>query len=296
MKMDLIQKKYLGFMEWIRRNSMEKGALYICPTPIGNLEDITLRTLKVLEEVDIIAAEDTRHTIKLLNHYNIKKPLTSYHEHNKREKGVELIEKLNMGETIALVSDAGMPGISDPGEELIALAIEEDIRVIALPGPTASVTALILSGLPTGKFVFEGFLPSKKRDRIRELEKLKKEERTFILYESPHRLLDLLKSILDVLGNRKVSISRELTKVYEETFRGTILEAIERFESQGVKGEFVLIIEGGKIEEEPILDITIEDHIRKYIEEGLTKKDAIKKVAEERNLPKNRVYKESLKI
>ncbi|MBU5437054.1 16S rRNA (cytidine(1402)-2'-O)-methyltransferase [Tissierella sp. MSJ-40] len=275
---------------------MEKGALYICPTPIGNLEDITLRTLKVLEEVDIIAAEDTRHTIKLLNHYNIKKPLTSYHEHNKREKGVELIEKLNMGETIALVSDAGMPGISDPGEELIALAIEEDIRVIALPGPTASVTALILSGLPTGKFVFEGFLPSKKRDRIRELEKLKKEERTFILYESPHRLLDLLKSILDVLGNRKVSISRELTKVYEETFRGTILEAIERFESQGVKGEFVLIIEGGKIEEEPILDITIEDHIRKYIEEGLTKKDAIKKVAEERNLPKNRVYKESLKI
>ncbi len=275
---------------------MEKGTLYICPTPIGNLEDITLRTLKVLEEVDIIAAEDTRHTIKLLNHYNIKKPLTSYHEHNKREKGVELVEKLNMGETIALVSDAGMPGISDPGEELIALAIEEDIRVIALPGPTASVTALILSGLPTGKFVFEGFLPSKKKDRIRELEKLKKEERTFILYESPHRLLDLLKSILDVLGNRKVSISRELTKVYEETFRGTILEAIERFESQGVKGEFVLIIEGSKIEEEPILDITIEDHIRKYIEEGLTKKDAIKKVAEERNLPKNRVYKESLKI
>jgi 16S rRNA (cytidine1402-2'-O)-methyltransferase len=283
-------------MEWIRRNSMEKGTLYICPTPIGNLEDITLRTLKVLEEVDIIAAEDTRHTIKLLNHYNIKKPLTSYHEHNKREKGVELIEKLNMGKTIALVSDAGMPGISDPGEELIALAIEEDIRVIALPGPTASVTALILSGLPTGKFVFEGFLPSKKKDRIRELEKLKKEERTFILYESPHRLLDLLKSILDVLGNRKVSISRELTKVYEETFRGTILEAIEKFESQGVKGEFVLIIEGSKIEEEPILDITIEDHIRKYIEEGLTKKDAIKKVAEERNLPKNRVYKESLKI
>ena len=219
--------KYIKFMEWMWKIKMANGTLYICPTPIGNLEDITIRTLNVLNKVDLIAAEDTRHTIKLLNHYEIKKPLTSYHEHNKWEKGKFLLEKLEAGENIALVSDAGMPGISDPGEDLIREAILKKIEVIVLPGSTASITALLLSGFPTGKFVFEGFLPSNKKDRKKELERLKNEERTIILYEAPHRLMDLLKDMCEVLGNRRISISRELTKIHEETFRGTIEEGIE---------------------------------------------------------------------
>lgn len=275
---------------------MEKGILYICPTPIGNLEDMTLRTLRILQEVDIIAAEDTRHTIKLLNHYEIKKPLTSYHEHNKREKGIELIEKLNDGQNIALVSDAGMPGISDPGQDIIALAIEEDIKVVVLPGATASITALVLSGISTNKFIFEGFLSSKKKERIKELERLKNETRTLILYESPHRLKALLEDMREVLGNRKLSISRELTKMYEETFRGDIQGAIEKFAQSNIKGEFVIVIEGTEYIEEDKSDIDIEEEMRKYINDGMSKKDAIKMVSEENNIPKNIVYKESLKI
>ncbi|WP_077369407.1 16S rRNA (cytidine(1402)-2'-O)-methyltransferase [Anaerosalibacter sp. Marseille-P3206] len=275
---------------------MSNGTLFVCPTPIGNLEDITLRTLKVLNEVDIIAAEDTRHTLKLLNHYEIKKPLTSYHEHNKWEKGQVILEKLKLGKNIALVSDAGMPGISDPGEELIGLAIAEDIHVVALPGATASITALILSGLPTRKFVFEGFLSSNKKERISELERLRGETRTIILYEAPHRLMYLLKDMKEVLGNRNISISRELTKVYEETFRGTIEEAILAFKDNR-RGEFVIIIEGGKIEEvNPYENISIKEHIKAYLEEGMTKKDAVKKVASDRNLAKNIVYKESIDL
>lgn len=275
---------------------MSNGTLFVCPTPIGNLEDITLRTLKVLNEVDIIAAEDTRHTLKLLNHYEIKKPLTSYHEHNKWEKGQVILEKLKLGKNVALVSDAGMPGISDPGEELIGLAIAEDIHVVALPGATASITALILSGLPTRKFVFEGFLSSNKKERISELERLKGETRTIILYEAPHRLMYLLKDMKEVLGNRKISISRELTKVYEETFRGTIEEAILAFKDNR-RGEFVIIVEGGKIEEvNPYENISIKEHIKAYLEEGMTKKDAVKKVASDRNLAKNIVYKESIDL
>lgn len=275
---------------------MFKGTLFICPTPIGNLEDITLRTLRVLEEVDLIAAEDTRRTIKLLNHYNIKKPLTSYHEHNSIKKGRILLEKLKRGEDIALVSDAGMPGISDPGEDLIKESIEEDIKVVVLPGATASITALVISGLSTEKFAFEGFLPSDRKNRIKELERLKNEERTIILYESPYRLIDLLTDMKNVLGNRKISISRELTKVYEETFRGTVEDGIEEFKKQK-KGEFVVIVEGGeKNEENPFEKISIKDHLKMYIEKGLSKKDAVKKVAKERGLPKNQVYKESINI
>lgn len=276
---------------------MEKGTLYICPTPIGNLEDITLRTLRVLREVDLIAAEDTRRTIKLLNHYEIKKPLTSYHEHNKKAKGEFLIEKLKEGKSIGLVTDAGMPGISDPGEDLIKLAIENAIELVVLPGPTASITALVNSGLPTGKFAFEGFLPSKRKERIKELESLKDETRTIIVYEAPHRLLSLLKDIKETLGDRRISISRELTKIHEETFRGCVSEGIKKFEAEKPKGEFVLIIEGAQLkEEDQFEDISLEEHIKLYMEEGLTKKDAIKKVAKIRGIPKNTVYKESLKI
>lgn len=276
---------------------MEKGILYICPTPIGNLEDITLRTLRILKEVDLIAAEDTRHTVKLLNHYEIKNPLISYHEHNKREKGNKLIGKLENGFNIALVTDAGMPGISDPGEDIISLAIDEGIDVVALPGATASITALVISGLPTDKFVFEGFLPSKKNDRIKELERLKTETRTIILYESPYRVVNLLEDMNQVFGNRQISISRELTKMYEETFRGTIDEGLNKFKEDKPRGEFILIVHGGDlIESDPYENISIKEHLKSYIDDGLTKKDAVKKVAEIRDIPKNLVYKESIEI
>ncbi|MEW8973839.1 MAG: 16S rRNA (cytidine(1402)-2'-O)-methyltransferase [Tissierellaceae bacterium] len=274
---------------------MERGKLYICPTPIGNLEDITLRTLKVFEDVDLIAAEDTRHTVKLLNHYEIKKPLTSYHEHNVKEKGIELIDRLNRGEDIALVSDAGMPGISDPGEDLIALAIEEDIDVIVLPGATASITAIVASGLPTRRFVFEGFLSSKKKDRVGDIERLKNEERTIIIYESPHRLLDTLNDIMDIMGNRRIAIIRELTKLYEEIFRGNVEEAIDKFSASKIRGEFVLVLQGNT-ECKDSVDIDIQRELSGYIEEGFSKKESIKIVSEMYNLPKNQVYRESLKL
>lgn len=252
---------------------MNRGILYICPTPIGNLEDITLRTLRILEEVDLIAAEDTRHTVKLLNHFDIKKPLTSYHDHNIKEKGVELIERLNNGESIALVSDAGMPGISDPGQELIRDAIEEGVEVIGLPGATASITALVISGLSTEKFIFEGFLSSKKKARLEELGKIKDYDKTTIIYEAPHRLLSLLEDMKELLGDRKISISRELTKKYEETFRGTPAEALEKFKNSGVRGEFVIVIEGKPEEEEiPLEEIDIRELIQQYLDQGYRKK------------------------
>lgn len=274
---------------------MDKGKLYICPTPIGNLEDITLRTLRILGEVDLIAAEDTRHSIKLLNHYEIKKPLTSYHEHNIREKGQELIEKLNNGQNIALISDAGMPGISDPGQDLIRLAIKGDIDVIPLPGPSASITALVVSGISTNKFVFEGFLPSKKRDRIKELEGLKDEKRTIIFYESPHRILYFLNDMRDVFEDRNIAICRELTKHYEEIFRGTISQSLEKFSRDGIKGEFVIIVEGND-EVEETEEINIIEYLKLYIDQGMSKKEAIKKLSQTMNLPKNQVYSESLKL
>lgn len=276
-------------------DTMEKGKLYICPTPIGNLEDITIRTLKVLEKVDLIAAEDTRHSLKLLNHYEIKKPLTSYHEHNEREKSKELIQKLLEGKNIAQISDAGMPGISDPGETLIALAIERGIEVIALPGATALITALVASGLSTRRFTFEGFLPSKKKERVDRLRFLQEDANTLIIYESPHRIKDSLKDILTCFGNRRIAVIRELTKVYEEIFRSDIESAIEKFETDAPRGEFVLVVEG-KTGDAIEKDIDIEKELLKYIEEGYTKKASIKIVTEKYNLPKNEVYKKSLEI
>ncbi|CEN31967.1 16S rRNA (cytidine(1402)-2'-O)-methyltransferase [Paraclostridium sordellii] len=275
------------------------GKLYVCGTPIGNLEDITYRTLKVLNEVDLIAAEDTRHSIKLLNHFEISKPLTSYHEHNKENKGGYLINKLLSGENIALISDAGMPGISDPGEEIIKQAIENDIEVIVLPGPTASITALIGSGLETGKFVFEGFLDRDKKRRREELELIKNEKRTIIFYESPHRLKDTLKDMLKILGNRNIAVNRELTKKYQEVIRTDIQGCIDIFNEREVKGEFVLIVEGfkGEIEETcEYNDLNDREYVIKLMEEGITKKDAIKFVCKERKLKKDIVYKQVLDL
>ena len=287
--------KYMKYMIE-SSETMEKGKLYICPTPIGNLEDITIRTLKVLEEADIIAAEDTRHSLKLLNHYGIKKPLTSYHEHNEREKGRELIRQLLEGKNIAQISDAGMPGISDPGQTLIGLAIEEGIEVIVLPGATALITALVASGLSTRRFTFEGFLSSKKKERKDRLKFLQKDANTLIIYESPHRLKDTLKDILECLGNRKIAVIRELTKIYEEIFRSDIESAIERFEKDAPRGEFVLVVEGKTEDIGKEKEIDIERELLKYIAEGYTKKASVKIVTEKYNLPKNEVYKKSLEI
>lgn len=273
------------------------GKLYICPTPIGNLEDMTIRTLNTLKSVDLILAEDTRHTLRLLNHFEIKKPLTSYHEHNKEEKESYIMDKLFEGQNLALVSDAGMPGISDPGEDLIKACIKNGVEVIGLPGPSASILALVLSGLETSKFAFEGFLNAKKSERIKALEKLTSEERTIILYESPHRILKLLKDILEVMGNRRISLARELTKKYEEINRGTVEELIEIYEARDIKGEFVVVLEGNKEKPHQIeFDIDLGEHIKLCMESGLSKKEAIKKVARERGMRKNEVYRASIDI
>ncbi|MPM15088.1 Ribosomal RNA small subunit methyltransferase I [bioreactor metagenome] len=275
------------------------GKLYICPTPIGNLEDMTYRTVRILNEVDVIAAEDTRHSIKLLNHFEISKPLTSYHEHNKDSKGGYLIDKLLDGESIALISDAGMPGISDPGEDIIKQAIENNIEIEVLPGATASITALVGSGIETGKFAFEGFLDRDKKVRRKQLEEVKEETRTIIFYESPHRLKETLKDMLNILGNRKIALNRELTKKYQEIIREDIETAINIFNEKDVKGEFVLIVEGFK-GEKTIKNSYEELNEREYVitlmEEGMTKKDAIKAVCKDRKITKDIVYKQVLDL
>ena len=275
------------------------GKLYICPTPIGNLEDMTYRTIRILNEVDLIAAEDTRHSLKLLNHFEISKPLTSYHEHNKDSKGGYLINKLLDGENIALISDAGMPGISDPGEEIIKEAIENNIEIEVLPGATASITALVGSGLNTAKFAFEGILDRDKKTRRAQLQEVKEESRTLIFYESPHRLKDTLKDMLKILGNRKIALNRELTKKYQEVIREDIETAINIFDEKEVKGEFVLIVEGftgEKTIENTYDDLNDREYVLKLIEEGMTKKDAIKAVCKDRKLKKDVVYKQVLDI
>ncbi len=275
------------------------GKLYICPTPIGNLEDITYRTLRVLNEVDLIAAEDTRHSIKLLNHFDISKPLTSYHEHNKDSKGGYLISKLLDGENIALISDAGMPGISDPGEDIIKEAIENNIEVEVLPGATAFVTALVASGLNTKKFAFEGFLDRDKKTRREQLESVKEESRTMIFYESPHRIKDTLKDMNKVLGNRKISVNRELTKKYQEIIREDIDKVIEIFNERDIKGEFVLIVDGFKGEKAKQNDydsLTEREYVIELMNSGLDKKDAIKRVCKDRKLKKDVVYKQVLDL
>ena len=273
------------------------GELYLCPTPIGNLEDITLRTIRILKEVDIIAAEDTRHSLKLLQHLGINKPLTSYHEHNKYKKIDYIIEKLNSGNNIALVTDAGTPAISDPGEELVKKCIELGINVVALPGATASITALIISGFNTKGFIFEGFLPTDKKSRIKILERNKNEERTLIFYEAPHRLIETLNIMLDNFGNRNIAVCKELTKLHEEVIRGTIEEVLEIFNSSDkIRGEFVLVLEGKSselINEEKIKkfsEIDINTHMMMYTSNGMSEKDAMKIVAKERGMKKREVY------
>ncbi|HEX2926487.1 MAG TPA: 16S rRNA (cytidine(1402)-2'-O)-methyltransferase [Ruminiclostridium sp.] len=279
----------------------EKGKLYLVATPIGNLQDITFRAINTLKEVDFIAAEDTRQTIKLLNHFEIKKPLVSYYEHNKIVKGNYLIEQLLQGKNIALVSDAGSPGISDPGEDLVKLAIENSIEVTMIPGPVAAVTGLVISGLPAGRFVFEGFLSMNKRSRMERLQQLKNETRTMIFYEAPHKLPYTLKDMYDAWGDRRIALARELTKRFEEVIRCSLYEAMERFQTEAPKGEFVVIIEGqdesilAEQERDKFSEISIEDHVNRYVEEGLTKKEAIKKAAEDRGLNKRDVYNAVMK-
>ncbi|QUH19205.1 16S rRNA (cytidine(1402)-2'-O)-methyltransferase [Alkaliphilus sp. B6464] len=281
---------------------LNKGILYICPTPIGNLGDITIRALNILKSVDLIAAEDTRHTLKLLNHFEIQKPLISYHEHNKRTKGEVLVNKLLEGENIALVSDAGMPGISDPGADMIKLCIEEGIAFEVLPGATASILALVASGLDTTKFTFEGFLDRDKKKRKERLQRIKREDRTLIFYEAPHRITSTLEDILNIFGNRKAVIGRELTKRYEEFIRGNITELIDYLNINPPKGEMVLLCEGASLEEEALEEqnkleqMTIKEHIILLMENGADKKSAIREVAKLRNISKRDVYKEAIDL
>jgi 16S rRNA (cytidine1402-2'-O)-methyltransferase len=281
---------------------MEKGKLYLVPTPIGNLRDITLRALEVLENADIIAAEDTRQSLKLLNHFNIKKSLFSYHKHNEQGKSEDIINRLKDGMNIALITDAGTPGISDPGSVIVEKCIEQEIEFEVLPGATAITTALVYSGLDTTKFIFRGFLPRENKERNPIMEEINGVRDTIILYEAPHRLLDTLEYLLNNLGNRKIAICRELTKLHEEIYRGTISLAIEYFVENRPRGEFVLVIEGKsddeiKAEKEALWsDLTIEEHLIKLIESGIDKKEAIKLVAKERNVPKKEVYKYSTEL
>lgn len=273
-----------------------KGTLYLVATPIGNLEDITLRAIRVLKEVDLVAAEDTRQTVKLLNHFDIKKPLVSYYEHNKIVKGNYLVEQLLEGKNIALVSDAGTPGISDPGEDMVGLCMENEIQVTMVPGPVAAVTGLVLSGLPAGRFAFEGFLPMNKRVRKQRINLLKDELRTIVLYEAPHKLVYTLKDLYEILGNRRITLARELTKKFEEVVRCNLDEALLKYESESPRGEYVLVIEGA--DEEKILEekknewdvMSLEEHYKMYIDKGMEKKEAMKKVAKDRGITRREVY------
>ncbi len=274
------------------------GTLYLCATPIGNLSDVSKRFIETLELVDIIAAEDTRVTIKLLNHFNIKKQLTSYHEHNKREKGEYLVSLLKEGKNVALVSDAGTPAISDPGEDLVKLCIENDINVTSIPGCVAAVNALILSGLSTKRFSFEGFLSVNKRHRKEHLASLAKDTHTMIFYEAPHKLTYTLSDMAEVFGKeRKIALVRELTKIHEEVLRLTLGEAIEKFNIDKPKGEYVIVVDGcsqAEIEEDAKwwIDMSVTEHIEYYINTGLDSKEAIKKTAVDRDVPKRDVYNE----
>lgn len=273
------------------------GKLYLCATPIGNLDDITLRVLNTLREVNLIAAEDTRHSIKLLNHFEIKTPMTSYHEFNKTSKAKYLVEQMQQGVNIALITDAGTPGISDPGEELVKQCYEAGIEVTSLPGAAACVTALTISGLSTRRFCFEAFLPVDKKKRQWILEELKRETRTIVVYEAPHHLVKTLKELSDTLGSsRNITICRELTKKYEEAYRTTFGEALERYESEEPKGECVIVIEGRSIgemveeQQKSWEEMTIEDHMEVYLSQGIDRKEAMRLVAKDRGITKRDVY------
>lgn len=277
------------------------GKLYICPTPIGNLEDITYRTLRVLNEVDLIAAEDTRHSVKLLNHFEIKTPMTSYHEFNKYDKAKQLVQMMLNGKNVAIITDAGTPGISDPGEEVVRQCYEAGIEVSSLPGAAACVTALTMSGQKTRRFCFEAFLPSDKKEKSTVLEELKNETRTIVIYEAPHRLVRTLKELRDALGNRSITLCRELTKKYEEADKTTIDGAIEKYNEKEPKGEFVLVIEGKSQEEikeekrKQWEDMSIEEHMEYYVNQGNDKKAAMKLVAKDRGVSKRDIYNTLIK-
>ena len=269
------------------------GKLYLCATPIGNLSDITLRCLEVLKSVDLIAAEDTRRTLTLLNYFEISKPLTSYYEHNRKEKGIFLAEEMEKGKNIALVSDAGTPAISDPGEDLVAICIEKGIEVVPVPGPVAAINALIGSGMPTGRFTFEGFLSVNKQSRREHLLSVAKEQRTMIFYEAPHKLISTLRDFKTYFGGeRKISLCRELTKIHEEFVRLTIDGAIAKYEETPPKGEFVLVIEGAPEEIEDYSSVSVKDHVMRYIESGMSEKDAMRAAAKDRGVKKSDIYAE----
>lgn len=278
------------------------GILYICGTPIGNLEDITLRALKILKEVKLIAAEDTRHTKKLLNHYQINTKVTSYYEYNKIKKATYLVEILKNNQDIALVSDAGMPGISDPGYVLVNLALKNNIKIIPVPGVSALITALVVSGLPTDKFVFEGFLPRKIKERKKYFKSIGNEERTIIFYEAPHRLKRTLKDMLEIWGDRKIVIARELTKMYEEIIRGKLSRVLSEINAKDIKGEITLVVQGGiKKKGNDIIDFLkneciMEEYLKKLKNQGYSNKDIIKIAQDKLDISKNMIYKKLLEM
>ncbi|MCI8515411.1 MAG: 16S rRNA (cytidine(1402)-2'-O)-methyltransferase [Hungatella sp.] len=272
------------------------GKLYLCATPIGNLEDISFRVLKTLKEADVIAAEDTRHTIKLLNHFEIRTPMTSYHEFNKIDKARYLVEQMREGIQVALVTDAGTPGISDPGEELVRQCYEAGIEVTSLPGPAACITALTLSGMSTRRFCFEAFLPSDKKERQRILEELRQETRTILLYEAPHRLVKTLTELLESLGNRRMTLCRELTKRYEEAWQTTLEEALSRYGDEEPKGECVIVLEGigwrerQEAQRDVWEEMTVEEHVNFYESQGMERKEAMRMTAKDRGISRRDVY------
>lgn len=273
-----------------------KGTLYLCATPIGNLEDMTFRAVRILKEVDVIAAEDTRNSVKLLNHFDIHTPMTSYHEFNKIDKGQYLVKRLLEGENIALITDAGMPGISDPGEELVRMCRDAGVPVTAVPGACACVTALVISGRPTRRFCFEAFLPTDKKERRAVLEELKTETRTSIIYEAPHRLVKTLQELLNELGDRKITVCKELTKKHETGFDTTLKEAVPYYEQNEPRGEYVLVLEGcsrQQMEQEAKdawKEMSLGDHMKLYEEQGMNRKDAMKQVAKDRGVGKREIY------
>ena len=273
-----------------------KGTLYLCATPIGNLEDMTFRAVRILKEVDVIAAEDTRNSVKLLNHFDIHTPMTSYHEFNKIDKGQYLVKRLLEGENIALIADAGMPGISDPGEELVRMCRDAGVPVTAVPGACACVTALVISGRPTRRFCFEAFLPTDKKERRAVLEELKTETHTSIIYEAPHRLVKTLQELLNELGDRKITVCKELTKKHETGFDTTLKEAVPYYEQNEPRGEYVLVLEGCSRQQmeqkaqDAWKEMSLGDHMKLYEEQGMNRKDAMKQVAKDRGVGKREIY------
>ena len=277
------------------------GKLYLVATPIGNLEDMTYRAVRVLSEVDVIAAEDTRNSIKLLNHFEIKTPMTSYHEYNKYDKAKVLVEKMQQGQSVAVITDAGTPGISDPGEELVRQALAAELEVTPVPGACACISALISSGLSTRRFAFEAFLPYDKKDRTRVLEEMKRETRTMVMYEAPHKLKKTLAELMEALGDRHITLAREITKKHETIEPMMLSQAIARYEGEDPRGEFVIVIEGldvKKLEEEKKSSfeaMSVEEHVQTYVDQGMSKKDAIKQAAVDRGVPKRDAYNAVMK-